>query len=178
MTVAAAKDGMVAADGRLTPSGETVTKVVRMPDGGVAAAAGLWSAAYAALSWLADGGSLDGRGDRMPPDVEDCVVLIARPDGSHWLLEGRFPAYPLLDREASIGCGREGARALMAAGYSAVEAVAMVANLDPACGAPLQMMRVEPTHEYSAAVPYTVTQKPAPAKAKRKPTKSPARRRG
>lgn len=153
----------MAADGRLTPTGETVCKLVRLPNGGVAGASGTWSAAYAALCWFAEGGALDGRGDRAAPDVEDAQVLIIQPDGSKWTLDGRFPAYPILGDSAAIGCGRDGAVALMSAGYSPLEAVAMVARLDPACGEPLQVIRVEKAHEYSGPVPFA---KPKPKRRK------------
>jgi hypothetical protein len=151
VTVVAYRDGVMAADTRLSAHNEAckATKLVRLPDGGVAGACGSWSAAYAALKWLFEGGSADGSEDRkLLPDIDGAVVLIARPDGSLWLLEHRFPAYPLLDRMTTIGCGAEAAKMAMALGKSAPEAVSWVVRQDLLCGDPVQSMEVEPTHEY------------------------------
>lgn len=142
----------MSADTILTPSGHRVSKLVRMPDGGVAGGAGLWSSAYAGLCWLAEGGSLDGKGERSPPDLEDAEILIMRPDGSLWCLQDKFPAYPLLDKFTAIGCGSDYARAWMETGLSSAEAVAKVAKRDPGCGEPVQTMHVEQPHEFSPAV--------------------------
>ena len=152
MTVVAFRDGVMAADTRLSDynSAARATKLVRLPDGGVAGGCGLWAAAYAGLKWLAEGGSLDGaEGKARLPDIEGATLLIARPDGVLWLLESRFPAYPLLDTTAVIGCGAEAAKALLATGHSAPEAVAMVTKQDLLCGGPVQSLEVEPTHEYA-----------------------------
>jgi hypothetical protein len=143
----------MAADTRLSDYNSScrASKLVRLPDGGVAGGCGHWAAAYAGLKWLADGGSMDGtaEGKKALPDIEDSLILIAKPDGVLWLLEGRFPAYPLLDKEIAIGSGSDAAKALLATGHTPVEAVALVTKQDILCGEPVQSLEVEPTHEYT-----------------------------
>ena len=157
MTVIAYKDGVMAAD-TLASDGQSrlrMQKLARLPDGGVAGMCGDASAGYAAMQWLASGGSQDGsEGRLMLPDIAGAEILIARSDGSLWILEGRFPAFPLLDAVASVGCGAPAARVAMGLGLSAVEAVNQVAQHDIFCGDPVQSMEVEETHEYSGAVTY------------------------
>jgi hypothetical protein len=154
MTVVAYRDGVMAADTRLTydSAAARATKLVRLPDGGVAGGSGLWSAAYAGLKWLAEGGSADTADtseDRRLPDINEANILIARPDGSLWLLENRFPAYPLIDKTAAIGSGAEVARLAMRLGKSAPDAVALVTGQDILCGGPVQSLEVEQPREYA-----------------------------
>jgi hypothetical protein len=163
MTVVAFRDGTMAADTRLSDynSASRASKLIRLQDGGVAGGCGLWSAAYAGLKWLAEGGSLDGSEDkRVLPDIDGAVILIARPDGSLWLLENRFPAFPLIDRTAVIGCGAEAAKLALALGKSAPEAVALVTKQDLLCGGPVQSLKVEPTHEYAKLTTHPVRTPP------------------
>jgi len=152
MTIIAFKDGVMAADTQLSSENKAsrAQKLVRLPDGGVAGGCGLWAAAYAGLKFLADGGSEDDDPKNIP-DLRDAYLLIARPDGSLWMVEERFPAYPLLDKQAAIGCGADAALMAMALGLSAVEAVGKVINQDILCGGHVQSMEVEETHEYSGA---------------------------
>ena len=154
MTIIAFKDGVMAADTQLTQFNAKLRaqKIVRLPDGGVAGGCGLWSAAYAGLKWLADGGSDSGdEGKKLLPEIDEATILIAKPDGSLWLLEGRFPAFPITDKFASVGCGSDAAIMALRSGKSAVEAVHAVIQQDVLCGDPVQSMEVEETHEYGAA---------------------------
>lgn len=133
MTVVTAKDGVMAADSRLSSEDihTTVVKIVRLPDGGLAGAAGMWAAARRALTWLENG----EQGD--PPQIGDeTQVLILRPDGSLWMAEAGFPAYPLTAPYAAIGAGSQGAMVAMAAGATALEAVEMVSDICTSCGPP------------------------------------------
>lgn len=72
MTAIAVKAGLVVVDSQATLGNYAmrVQKLVRLPDGGVAAGAGMWPQAYAALMWLAQGeqGS--------PPDIEEASIVI------------------------------------------------------------------------------------------------------
>jgi hypothetical protein len=170
LTVIAYKDGVMAADTQLTGFNRTnrAQKIMRLPDGGVAGGCGLWTAAYAGLKFLAAGGSED---KDVLPDIKDATILIARPDGSLWLLEDRFPAFPITNNVASVGCGSDAAEMAMSFGLSAVEAVAAVTQQDVLCGDPIQSMAVEPTHEYGQATTYAL-EKPAQRKrAAKKPAK-------
>ena len=153
MTVIAFKDGVMAADTQLSQGNaqSRAVKIFRLPDGGVAGGCGLWSAAYAGLRWLAAGGSDDGAEDRkLLPDIDGATILIAKPDGTHWVLEDRFPAFPLMGKVAAIGCGADAAEMAMGMGLSAVEAVGRVTRQDILCGGNVQSLEVEATHEYTA----------------------------
>jgi hypothetical protein len=154
MTVIAYKDGVVAADTQTTWGTSRVfgPKLVRLPCGGVAGGAGDASASQAALNWLASGGSLDGsEGKAFVPNIEGADVLIAKGDGTLWMLTSRFPAWPVNPAPVAIGCGSDAALIAMSLGLSAVEACQRVALHDVYCGSPIQSMEVEPTHEYSGA---------------------------
>lgn len=164
MTIIAFKDGVMAADTMLSShnSQNRAQKIVRLPDGGVAGGCGLWNRAHSGLRFLAEGGSPDDRhvsADVIggPPCIQDAAILIAKPDGSLWLLEDEFPAFPLRDSIAAVGCGTEAAMMAMTLGLSAVEAVAKVTKQDVLCGEPVQSMEVQETHEY----PEAITHKPS-----------------
>lgn len=147
MTIVAFKDDVMAADTQLSQHNAkfNAQKIVRLPDGGIAGGMGLFSAVYAGLKFLAEGGSEDN--DRLP-DVKDATILIARPDGSLWIVEDRFPAYPVMDISIAIGCGADAAKMAMQLGKSAVEAINLVIKQDIMCGEPVQWMELEATHEY------------------------------
>jgi hypothetical protein len=144
-TIAVDTDGTVAADTQLTGGNYVlrVQKVVRLPDGGVAAAAGLWTACYVGLKWLADGAAGE------PPDIDGAQIVVVKPDRSIWLAENTFPAYPILDRALALGCGQDLARQALADGMNAIEAVAKACELDAKSSDPVQWLQVEPTHEYT-----------------------------
>lgn len=173
MTVIAYSKGVMAADTQLTQFNQAshAQKLVRLPNGGVAGGCGLWSAAWAGLAYLAAGGAIDGEGERKAPDITDATILIAQPDGSLWLVENRFPAFPLLDSVAAVGCGSDAALMALGLGLSAVEAVGRVTRQDLLCGDPVQSMAVEPTHEYSGVTTYVPKERKKPAP-KRKPRKA------
>jgi len=163
MTVIAYKDGVMAADTMIVGGNQKLRaqKLVRMPDGGVAGGAGRWSTAYAILKFIESGGDVFDSVASI--DAEDAQVLIARPDGSLWLIDGALPAYPLLDAEASIGCGSDAALMAMSMGDSAVEAIARVTRQDVMCGDPVQSMQIA-----QAEFPDVVTHEAVDDKPRRK----------
>ena len=139
MTTCAAKAGIFAADTQLT-SGQTiyrVSKLVRLPDGGVATGCGDWAEVYQALRWLADG----EHGDC--PDFPDSTILIGRPDGSLWLADDKFNPYPLIGTIAAIGVGSQAAQVAMYGGKTAQQAVEAVCGQDPHTSAPVETMKVK-----------------------------------
>ena len=154
MTTAAIADGVVAVDSQLTGGNYAVRaqKLVRLPDGGVAVACGVWSAGYAGLQWLAGG----EKGDA--PEIEGATIAIVRADGSIWVAEGTFPAYPLLDRTYALGCGADLARKAMADGADPVQAVAEACELDANSSAPILSLTVEPV-VFSEVAVHTVKRK-------------------
>lgn len=148
MTTFAIKDGEVACDSQLTGGNYAVRvqKVMRLPDGGVAVACGLWRAAWPGLKWLADG----EKGDA--PDIEGATIAIVRPDHGIWIADEGFPAYPIMDRSYAGGCGQDLARQLLAQGKTVQEAVAEACDLDAASSDPIHWMQVESRDEFSPAV--------------------------
>jgi hypothetical protein len=168
VTIIAFKDGVMAADTMLSSfnSQNRAQKIVRLPDGGVAGGCGLWVRAHSGLRYLAEGGDPDMRevsADVIggPPNIREACILIAKPDGSLWMLEDEFPAFPLRDTIAAVGCGAESALMAMNLGLSAVEAVAKVTKQDVLCGDPVQSMEVEETHEYTGPVTHAPKRRPA-----------------
>lgn len=139
MTTIAANATQMAADTQLTGDYRyRVQKIVPLPDGGIAGGAGVWSRAYAGLCWLASGEVTE------PPKIKGATILILRPDGSLWIAEGDWPAYPLLDKCAAIGCGSQAAMQTMLDGASPGEAVKKVSKLDAFTGDPVQVLTLEP----------------------------------
>jgi hypothetical protein len=152
MTTAAIAEGVVAVDTQLTGGNYSVrcTKLVRLPDGGVAVACGLWRAGWPGLKWLADG----EKGDA--PDIEGAQIAIVRPDGSIWLAEETFPAYPIMERTYALGCGADLARMAMAEGADPVTAVAKACELDANSSAPILSMEVCQPPEYPGPTMHVV----------------------
>lgn len=137
MTTVAVKNGEMAADTQLTGCySYRVQKIFRLQDGGLVGGAGTWNRAYAAIQWL-----IEGQGD--PPKFEDASLLILRPDGSLWMADDEFPAYPLLDKFAAIGVGALAAVTAMRAGLSAGDAVKAACDIEPNTSGPVQMLSLE-----------------------------------
>lgn len=139
MTTVAFRDGCMAADTQIT--GDFIVraqKIVRLPDGGVAGATGVWSRCYAGLRWLAEG----EQGE--PPKIKGATLLIAKADGSLWLAENEFPAYPLLDKYTAVGAGAMAAMAAMNGGANAGDAVKAAVRLDAYTSDPIQILKIEP----------------------------------
>jgi hypothetical protein len=109
--------------------------------------------AYSCLKWLADGGdpfsgSVLSRVKDHLPSVSDALILIAKPDGTLWTLEDDFPATPIFDQVAAVGCGAEAAKMAMSLGKSALEAVGLVIGQDLYCAGPLQSLELYQAPEY------------------------------
>ncbi len=139
MTTIAAKAGQIASDTQATGDYMLrVQKIVNLPDGGVAGGCGHWSRAWAGLQWLVGGE------EGPPPKIKGAALLIVRPDGSLWLAEDEFPAYPLLDKFAAIGAGAQAAMAAMDGGADAVKAVQVACKLDAYTSAPVQVLSISP----------------------------------
>lgn len=168
MTVIAFKDGVMAADTMLSAHNQQyrAQKIVRLPDGGVAGGCGTWRNAYAALKYLAEGGDIDAK-DGLPK-IDEACILIARPDGSLWVLEDAFPAFPIRDKSAAVGCGSDAAIMAMSLGLSAVEAVAKVTRQDVLCGDPVQSLAVVDREAMPDVTTHSQKSLRAPAKKKAK----------
>lgn len=140
MTCVAAKDGIMAADGQLHDGAviSTAVKIVRLPDGGVAGAAGVWSEAYRALVWLAN-----GEQGPVPQVGDETSVLILRGDGTLWFVDQGFPGYPITANEAAIGGGAQAALAAMKLGQSAEQAVKLASEICPGVGPPFSVLSIQ-----------------------------------
>jgi hypothetical protein len=137
MTTIAISDGVVAVDTQLTGGNYTLRaqKAIRLVDGSVAVACGLWRNAWAGLQYVAGG----ERGDA--PDIEGSTVIVVRPDGSIHVADDAFPLYPIMDRSYCAGCGQDLARKALADGKTPVQAVAEACELDALSSAPIMVMR-------------------------------------
>lgn len=162
MTTIAISDGVVACDTQLTGGNYAVRvqKLVRLKDGGVAAGCGNWREAHKGLQWLAAGEQGEA------PEIEGASIAILRPDGSIEFAEGGFPAYPVLDRTFTLGCGQDLARMALSEGCTAVEAVAKACELDAMSSGPIMSMEAVAPTEMPGPSLHSYTVKPAGAKAK------------
>lgn len=114
-----------------------VQKIFRLKDGGMVGIAGNAGRGYAAAQWMVNGEEGE------PPKMKGASLLILRPDGSLWVADDEFPAFPLLDKEAAIGSGAQAAMLAMRNGMSAGEAVKSVAKIDPYTSDPVQLLKIE-----------------------------------
>lgn len=138
MTTLAYKDGVLAADTKITGGSMTFygPKMVRLPDGGMAACAGEAPAMTAFLEWVGKG----QKGKR--PAVSDIDAIIIKADGSCWSVTNKWPPVRITDALAA-GSGAQAALAGMYLGLTAKEAVELACKIDPDSGGEVQTMEVE-----------------------------------
>ena len=143
VTTIAFKDGVMAGDTQITSDTliYRAQKIYKLPDGGLVGGCGPWSKAYKAIAWMLDG----EKGES--PKFEDAMIVIAKPDGSLWMADDDFPAYPLLDKYIAVGCGAQAAMLAMNDGATAVEAIQKVCKLDSHTSAPVQYLSITKTHK-------------------------------
>lgn len=134
MTTIAYRDGVMAAD-RSAHLGDDwikpdrVTKIVRLSDGSLFAAAGETGVWGGLLEWFLAAEA--DRGER--PKIPDCDVFLLKPDGVLWFYTGagrREVDAPF----AAIGSGSPVALGAMWAGCTAKRAVEIAAKVDPWTG--------------------------------------------
>jgi ATP-dependent protease HslVU (ClpYQ) peptidase subunit len=135
MTVIAWDGRMLAADKQSTDNGcrRTVTKVHRLPDGGLVGLLGSASHAMELLSWFRSGAHMTTFPD---PRNEDSRAWAVRIDISgRILLYGTGPHPEVVeDSVYAGGCGRDYALAAMHLGHDARKAVEVACALDAHCG--------------------------------------------
>lgn len=138
MTTVAVRRGVMAADTQL--SGEDVihrvSKLYRLPDGGVIGGCGDWGAIFAAIQWVC----LGEKGEC--PSFEG-NLLIARPDGVIWMAGGAWQPYPIVGDFAAIGSGAQGALVKLREGRTAKQAVEAVIGIDPGTSGSVQVLKVK-----------------------------------
>jgi hypothetical protein len=137
-TVVATQDGMAADTQSTGDYTYRVQKIHRLPDGGIVGFCGVTCRGYAGAKWMADGEVGE------PPKIKGAFLLVLRPDKTLWLVDGEFPAYPLLDKVAAIGCGALAAMTALQCGKNAIEAVKEASKLDAYTSDPVQYLALEP----------------------------------
>lgn len=164
LTTIAYRDGVMAADTQATDYNaiSRVQKLWRLPDGGVVGVCGETRRCYAGVKWLLDG----EKGD--PPSIEGAYLIIVRADGTIWVAEGEFPAYPVMGDAIAHGCGRDAAVMAMRLGKSAVEAVFEACGQDAMSSPPVQSLEVCPPREFPDVVTHFRQAKPKGAPSERK----------
>lgn len=138
-TLATRGDGIIAADTQC--SGEAhrvrVTKLFRLPCGGVVGGCGSFPEIVRAVEWLKKGRK------GTAPKLKNSTLMAAFPDGRSGVYMGW--TFTEVDGPCAVGSGQEIAMAAMVHfGVDALEAVKAAASVDPNTSGPFQVMRVEP----------------------------------
>lgn len=128
-----AGDGLVTSNG--TVFGHSFIKIVRLPDGRIAGAAG--SAFYLApfFAWLENGGDAPELGEHF-----DGIVL--SPDGSCRTYDEKCRSIPE-ETPSAVGSGRELAIGAMMAGASPLKAVGIAAERNTSTGGTITALAIE-----------------------------------
>ena len=137
-TIATRGDGILAADSQCT-WGDTksrVTKLHRLPCGGVVGGAGAFPEIMRYVRWMQAGGK--GKA----PKINNADLLVAYGDGRTGTICGGI--FTEAVGPQAVGSGMQGAMVAMAMGANAEEAVRAVAEVDPSTSGPFQVMVIEP----------------------------------
>jgi ATP-dependent protease HslVU (ClpYQ) peptidase subunit len=137
MTTIAYRDGVLAADSRECDEGIVVdnrcTKVFRLPDGRLFAAAGSSEDGYRLLIAL--------QKNHTPPSLEEVSAILVLLNGTFWLYEGNVWRVQK-GKFYALGTGAPFAYAAMKAGADARKAAAIGAELDPNSGGKVKFLRL------------------------------------
>ncbi len=155
MTTIAYKNGVLAADSRVTDKGDIIAsmeKVIRLPSGALYAEAGDDDDRdlVRLLAKVRTFNQLPSRRKLLNLQL-DCLALLVLPNGELYRIQiDRPDGKETLDWEAAItpvpsgvsavGTGKEYALGAMAAGKSAVQAVAIACKFDSRSGLPVRSM--------------------------------------
>lgn len=138
-TVATRGDGVLAADTQCAGDDYVVrvTKLHRLPCGGVVGGCGDFPEVLRAIRWLQ-------RPKGPPPELNDSTLLLALSDGRTVTIDDNKWVMCDVRGPVAIGTGRQAAIAAMKFfGTSAEEAVEAAASVDPNTSAPVEVMAVE-----------------------------------
>lgn len=142
MTTIAWDGTTLAADRRISGCGGVLntTKIIRAPDGRLIGASGKASACEALRQWL-----LTKEGEPPVPLKDEAWgdLIEIEPDGTVYLW-GEWGRFPVLDDEVAIGSGHQFARAAMACGKSAAEAIEIAALFDECTGSEVDALVLRP----------------------------------
>lgn len=139
-TIATLGDGIVAADTQCSGDGVMVrvSKLFRLPCGGVMAGCGDFPEIVRAAGWLAKGAHGDA------PELTDTELLIVYGDGRTGTVSDSNWVFTEVRGPVAIGSGRQGAMvAMLCYGATAESAVHATAQVDPNTSAPVEVMAVE-----------------------------------
>lgn len=140
MTTIAYRDGVIAADSRVTIGSmvhpESMSKLVRLSSGGVLASAGTVAQMEALKEHMLTTPAED------PPDMDDITSMRIDPDGKLWNWEGAGPWRASKAKFYALGNGCGYAYGAMEAGASAREAVKIATKYDTSSGLPVTWMKV------------------------------------
>lgn len=138
MTCIAIKDGIVAADSRVSGAySSAMVKLYKQP-GAIIGFAGEICEALVFVDWYRD------RRNRAPDTAHEtgwCALVLSEKDGIEYWDKSLRPA-KMLELQAAIGSGAPFAIGAMDAGKSAAEAVKIACKRDPACGFPVMTARL------------------------------------
>jgi ATP-dependent HslUV protease subunit HslV len=142
MTTIAYRDGILATDSLIQSGGTrvgTTQKVFKSKNGTLLAFAGNAHLAADIQHWIDKGLS-----DDATPDTDGTgTIVIVKPDGTFWTLDGGAAApYPLEAPFFAEGSGQEVALGAMAMGANAVQAVEVAIHFDTGSGAPVQYVEL------------------------------------
>jgi len=139
MTTVAYKDGILAADGRVTAHDDLVStdedeKVFKLEDGSLFSAAGDVEDCEDLLEALRNGGDT--------PELDDIEALWIKPDGSVYRFE-RKRWSKQRGKYFALGSGAGYALAAMDAGADALKAVKIAIKRDPRSGGEVQYVELD-----------------------------------
>jgi hypothetical protein len=126
MTLIAYKAGVLAADSAVWQGDIFVglrTKILRLEDGGLYAAAGLVPNIHSSYEWIKWGAPLDRKPEKLDQDSFGAVWI--KPDGALWRINYRFELYEDAGDVAAEGCMTEFMLGAMRAGASSERAVCL-----------------------------------------------------
>lgn len=140
MTTVAWDGKTLAADSQMTSGAirSRAVKIVRSPNGFLAAGAGEWNSIVPWLRWV--------EGGMIPEEQPDSLhakshVIIIDPKGKAFTFEGSTTRLPLLDKFWALGSGTELALGAMAMGADARTAVKVAAKFDVYTGGRIVVLR-------------------------------------
>jgi hypothetical protein len=140
MTAIAYRDGVMAADSMMTSDALVygfTRKVVRSPDGGLAAPSGTAVTCHRFRQWF-EAGNFSTDADFEPTTDDPFYALIVGPSGEVFRFDNKY-CYPIRAPFHVLGCGERIMIGAMAAGATAEEAVRIAITYDRNCGGEVQV---------------------------------------
>lgn len=138
MTTVVYRDGVMAADTQSTGAYHyRVSKLRRLPDGGLVGSSGSTNECQAVMDWMVAG--CEGK----CPAMSGVNLLIVRSDGSIWAADGTFNPYRLRSKFAAIGSGATVAIGAVEAGVTAIQAVRIAAKHDGGTSGPFHTLKLK-----------------------------------